>query len=359
MSAPQIRTAPANEATIDEQPTDATPLSIWQRPFMQNVLPLGTSILLHAAVVIAGIATYQVVQRINVPSRDLPFVATSAFIDPADTAATLHPGPLGSHPERSIAQADLQNVKDLDGLSKTQGKSLAEALSGGTSGSGQSAMELAIGWTPATAGGGRGTGGDGPGDGPGGPGGKIAPFGLPDGGDGGLRFSGGKAEARARKIIFVLDATGSMMASFDALRVQIRTTIVSMRPPQSFNLIFINEHVPVLSPALLFATPESKRRAIDFVDAVAPRGPTDPLPALEKAFAQKPDLIYFLIDPSDFPDKKAVLDLVAAKAAGRRIKMNIIAFEGHDPENEAFLKSLAEKTGGEYRFVTGQELEAR
>ena len=80
------------------------------------------------------------------------------------------------------------------------------------------------------------------------------------------------------------------------------------------------------------------------------------MPALEKAFAQQPDLIHFLIDPSDFPDKQAVLELVTAKAGNGKVKLNIIAFEGHEPGTEAFMKNLAERTGGKYRYVSAQEL---
>jgi hypothetical protein len=89
---------------------------------------------------------------------------------------------------------------------------------------------------------------------------------------------------------------------------------------------------------------------------MAPRGGTNPLPALEAAFKLGPELIYFLIDPSDFPDKKAVLDLVNAKALGGKIKMNIIAFEGKDAENEKFLQDLAKSTGGVYRYVSEKDL---
>jgi hypothetical protein len=249
---------------------------------------------------------------------------------------------------------------DSQGIAEKQGKDLTQALAGGGSGDsadnviGVSANGLGMGAGKGT-GAGRGSGtGSGSGDGSG----ALAPFGVPGGGGGiGPKSTFVGVSGNAKKIVFVLDATGSMMSAFDALRVQLRTAVQNLRPPQSFDIVFINEHnPPPLSPTLLFVTPENKRKAQEYVDVMAPRGGTNPLPALEAAFKLGPELIYFLIDPSDFPDKKAVLDLVNAKAMGGKVKMNIIAFEGKDAENEKFLSDLAKSTGGVYRYVSEKDL---
>ena len=92
------------------------------------------------------------------------------------------------------------------------------------------------------------------------------------------------------------------------------------------------------------------------MDTFAARGGTEPLPALEKAFAMQPDMIYLLIDPSDFPDKPKILEMVNKQNAKAKIKLNIIAFEGKDPENEKFLKDLAAQSGGVYKYVNQQDL---
>jgi hypothetical protein len=43
-----------------------------------------------------------------------------------------------------------------------------------------------------------------------------------------------------------------------------------------------------------------------------------------------------------------------------RRSLNIIAYEGNDVENNRFLRELAKRTGGVYRFVNERELrEAR
>jgi hypothetical protein len=236
-------------------------------------------------------------------------------------------------------------VNDHAGIATGQGPDLRAALVG--SGQPDGAEPLVIGPSKIT----KGSGGLADGDGS---------LGLagPAGGGG---FRGTpifrRGPGNAKKIVFVLDATGSMIPVFDALRGQVHRAIEILRPPQSFNVVFINEHNPApLAPALLFATPDNKRKAIDYVDTMAPRGGTNPLPALKKAFALGPEIVYFLIDPSDFPDKHAVLELVNSKAKGGTTKLNVIAFNGHDPENERFLQDLAKSTGGVYSFVTDVEL---
>ena len=186
----------------------------------------------------------------------------------------------------------------------------------------------------------------------------LAPFGVPRT-DGVIapRVTFAGVSGDAKKIVYVLDASGSMMPDFDALRDQLRNSIHDLRPPQSFDIIFINEHnPPPMARSLLFATPESKSRAKEYVDSMQPRGGTDPLPAMTKAFALEPDLIYFFIDPTCFPDKKALVELVAEQNRKSPIKLNIIAFEGHDPENALFLKKLATESGGTYKFMSEKDL---
>ena len=60
---------------------------------------------------------------------------------------------------------------------------------------------------------------------------------------------------------------------------------------------------------LLFATPSNKVKIFDFVDRYNARGQTDPIPAIKIAFAMHPDLIFFLCDPSDFPEPKKTIEL--------------------------------------------------
>ncbi len=345
--------------TVDEAPGDAAvTLSFWQHPFVQNVMPLLTSLVLHLAIIVIAVTSFKVIQAVKLIVKDQVNIAEST-VDQGPEGGIPHPG-LGGDPNRDAAQDKFLDVpKDSQGINDKPGKDLATALSGGGSGdSGDSVIGVAINGAGMGSGKGAGSGrGDGTGSG-GGDGGPLAPFGVPGGGGGnGPKSTFVGVSGYAKKIVYVLDATGSMSTSFDSLKVQLRAAVSGLRPPQSFNIIFINDkNPPPLAPALLFTTPENKRKADEYVDTFAARGGTEPLPALEKAFAMQPDMIFLLIDPSDFPDKPKILELVNKQNAKAKIKLNIIAFEGKDPENEKFLKDLAAQSGGVYKFVNEKEL---
>ena len=148
-----------------------------------------------------------------------------------------------------------------------------------------------------------------------------------------------------------------MLSEFDALRIQVRMAIDNLKPPQSFNVVFIKENSPPPpAPDLLFTTPENKRLVLDYVEKFAPSGPTDPMPALTRAFAMKPELIYLLCDPSDFPDKKAVIDLIHKNNPNNKIMINCIGFEVHDDASKKYLDDIAKETKGMHKDIGAKDL---
>jgi uncharacterized protein with von Willebrand factor type A (vWA) domain len=162
---------------------------------------------------------------------------------------------------------------------------------------------------------------------------------------------------KSLRVAYVCDASGSMMMKFDGLRVELRKAVDALRPPQSFQIIFFQETScsPVDPKGLLFVTPENKRRAFDFVDKTAPRGSTDPIPALDMAFKQDAELIFLLTD-GDFPDNKAVLDEIHKLNPDKKVRINTIAFMDHDEEYEKLLRKIADENGGAFRFVSEAEM---
>jgi hypothetical protein len=340
--------------TVDEEHAHVAPVtSIWQQPFTQKVLPAMTSVLLHLGVFIVFILTYKVVQVIHHKEVE-QYIIPDASITEGPEGGIPNAG-MGNDPTRASAQDKFPDVPpDAHGLADNDNKTdLLTALKGG----GESASDLAVGQNDTlgkhSIGVGLGAGIEGSGDE-----GGAAKFGIAGGGNGiGLKSNFAGTGGNARRIVYVLDATGSMMSEFDDLRSVLRQSVAALKPPQAFNVVFIQEEAPPPpAPDLLFVTPENKKLVEDYVDKFTPRGPTDPLPALKTAFAMHPQLVYFLIDPSDFPDKNAVIDLVHRESAGGKVKMNIIAFEGHDAANEQFLSKLSKETGGQFKFITGADL---
>jgi hypothetical protein len=152
-----------------------------------------------------------------------------------------------------------------------------------------------------------------------------------------------------------------MLNKFETLRRELARTVTGLRPVQSFNIVFFQEHDAKAfdRAGLVMATPETKLRVANFLaDDVVPRGQTYPIPAIELAFRQKPDLIYLLTD-GDFPDNAAVLAKIRALNASSKVKINTIAFISEADTDTAFmslLQSIAKENGGIYQCVKASDL---
>ena len=156
----------------------------------------------------------------------------------------------------------------------------------------------------------------------------------------------------------MFDYTGESLSEFDILRGELHKAIDNLVPSENFNVLFLRENAPVPPGGgkLLSATPENKRLVLDYIEKLAPSGPTDPMPALTRAFAMKPNLIFLLCDPSDFPDRKATIDLIHKNNPDNKIVINCIGFEVHDDASRKYLDDIARETGGIHKEVTGKDL---
>ena len=352
--------ATASTATIDELPGIHAQLSFWQRPFVQNVLPLVMSLSLHTGLVLAGWLTLKAVvqvmrpdtvEQINIPSVEI--------VEGAPVGGIKNPG-LGNDPNRRTEQDQLMNVPaDADGWATKKSQSMTASLLGGGSGEDESGM-IAMGAGGFGSGGGVGAGkGAGIGGGSGDSTGPLAPFGVPGGG-GGLgpkaRFLG--VSGNARRISYVCDASGSMMNKFDGLRLELHKSIDKLVPSQSFNVIFFQEDKAAsIDKGLIVANPESKRKAYDFLEKTSAHGTTDPISAMKLAFDQNPQLIYLLTD-GDFDQvgNEAVEKYIAERNANKQVKISTIAFVSRGEEYEKVLKRIADQNGGIFKYVSDEEL---
>jgi hypothetical protein len=160
---------------------------------------------------------------------------------------------------------------------------------------------------------------------------------------------------RGRRVVYVIDRSGSMLNSFEYLRRELKRSIrkLSYRQRQEFHVIFFNAGPVIESPPpkLVPAIRVYKDKAIEFLDQIVPEGGTEPGPAMQRAFELKPDLIYFLTDGEFDP---VLLEHLARWNRDHKVKIFTIAFvfEG----NSELLKRIAKENGGEYRLVDEHEL---
>src|SRR5205814_1395436 len=124
--------------------------------------------------------------------------------------------------------------------------------------------------------------------------GKLSSFGVPGGGGGiGPKFMKVGMGGNVRSIAFVCDASGSMLDKMATLRQELKNTIDKLKPVQWFSVIFFSDKQPqALAQQLIAASPDNKRKAYDFLQTVTTAGATDPIPGLELAFRQQPQLVF-------------------------------------------------------------------
>jgi hypothetical protein len=274
-----------------------------------------------------------------------------------------NPG-IDGDPTRPAAQDKYEDNTHADGWAPEPGQSpVAEAAGGGEADSSESL--LAAGPNSSFGkGAGFGSGeGDASGSGSGTGKGRLAPFGAPGGGIPGPRGKVFGNGGNAKTIAFCCDSSGSMIDKFSNLKLELGKAIEGLRVVQQFSIVFFADG-KVLSfegGQLVFATPENKRKANKWLDDLTTTGQSDPIPGLEVAFRSKPELMYILTD-GDFPNNGDVLKSVEKLNAGKRTRINTIAFVGSAQDEtsesfEKFLQTLAGQNGGKYKKVSQDQLD--
>lgn len=337
----------------------AIELSVWQSPFVQNVLPFISSLLFHIALIVIGILTIKVVDEVSKAVTREQVIIPESDLAPEDgpVGGIPHPG-LGGDPTKDAAQDKFPDVpKDSKGIAERPGPNLMASLTGGGGGEAEGAQLIGIGGGGIGAGAGRGSGkGEGLGGGDGDGSGVLAPFGVPGGGGGiGPKSSFVGVGGNARKIVYLCDASGTMLSVFDNLRVEMRKSIENLKPVQSFNIVFFSDDQALVleKNGLVMATPDNKRKAFDFIEKSFARGTTNPMPAIKAAFASGPELVYCLTDGFD---AVASFDEVAQEFrkhnTNNKVKVNTLLIESSDqPELVAILKRIAKENGGNFKAI--------
>lgn len=161
-----------------------------------------------------------------------------------------------------------------------------------------------------------------------------------------------RSGGNAYSIVYVVDRSGSMVLTLEALKSELKRSIAQLEPMQKFHVIFFNAGDPLeIKPAkLLWATLRNKRRAYRFIDSTVSEGRTAPGNAIYRALALKPELVYFLTD-GDF-DPEVVQQISRWNTGG--VKINTIAYTSD--RGGALLGRIAAQNGGVYRFVSEDQL---
>jgi hypothetical protein len=159
------------------------------------------------------------------------------------------------------------------------------------------------------------------------------------------------AEASSRRVVYIVDRSGSMLDNFDLVVRELSRSIQALGARQSVGVVFVSGQVRPMGMAP--ATPAVKEEMVRTAEGMEAEGQNDDLlgpfqQAFEAAFGMKPDTIYFLTD-GRFGD--GLPGVVAKLNAGRSVKVNTVAFVREEASYRDQLKELAAENGGTYRFV--------
>lgn len=138
--------------------------------------------------------------------------------------------------------------------------------------------------------------------------------------------------------------------SFAAARRALLDSLERLPATIRFQVIVYNRTAEVLRIAagaeLVAATPQNKREAAHLLDVLHTEGGTEHLPALQRALALHPDVIYFLTDAHDLKAEHA--RAVTRLNRGRSVIHAIVL--GNEKEGSS-LRVLARENRGEYRAL--------
>lgn len=177
-----------------------------------------------------------------------------------------------------------------------------------------------------------------------------------NGSGGGGSFFGMQLDGQS--VVFVVDASKSMnhphpgpaKTRFGRVKMELLQTVARMSEDEKFFVMFFNDvAVPMPATRLMEATPDAQRRYLRWVANARAGGLTEPAGALAMALKLEPDVIYFLTD-GDFAYR--VVPMVTKINRGRTI-IHTIGFG--DNQGEPFLKEIAAKNRGRYRFIPADE----
>jgi hypothetical protein len=180
-----------------------------------------------------------------------------------------------------------------------------------------------------------------------------SPSGIPGTRDGTTTFF--QIATQAKAIVYVIDRSASMGLNGGLAKAK-RELLVSLdRLPSTcrFQIIAYNRSAEPLrlngDSGLVFATPENKRRVAALLQEMEAEGSTEHLPALRRALALGPDVIFFLTDADDLRAEQ--IRSITSLNRGRTVIHTIGLGRPFPAAGDVPLYVLAQDNGGRCKSV--------
>ena len=333
--------------------TSALPLPT-ERRYAPMVGSAGLSLLVHGVILaLFSVATWAIHASREEPPQDYSVHTVTDEPPVGFVGGFRFPGAaMIDQPDRKVSGLNKDGPNELAGvLSNPAIKEITPAPAASETGLGEilntplSRSDIVGG---SGGGGGKGSGGEGSG---------LGDSDFAGGGPVGTLWGVGQGQ-NARSVVYVMDRSGSMTDTFTLLQHELMRAIGSLQREQLFNVLWFNEgKAQELFPRMKAATMENKRDAFEAIKAVVPSGQTQPLDALKRALAYKPDVMFLLSDGDFGDDNKRIIQTLKQLNASHKTKINTILFV-YDTmgEGERVLQEIAQTHRGTYKHVTEEDV---
>jgi hypothetical protein len=174
-------------------------------------------------------------------------------------------------------------------------------------------------------------------------------------------------EAKGTKFVYVFDRSGSMSEfqgrPLRAAKAELIASLADLDERNQFYVIFYNEaprllQVGPVKGRLVFATPDNKQVANDFISSIQADGNTDHVSALDVALRLRPDVIFLLTDGDENSDPSPDEIRRLERSNGGGTSINVIQF-APKPRPNSTLVQLAKENRGQHLFIDLNKLGER
>lgn len=163
-------------------------------------------------------------------------------------------------------------------------------------------------------------------------------------------------------MVYLVDCSGSMIATFDRVKAELLRSIASLDEDQQFHVIFYSAGKPLENKPrkLVPATETNKQALAEWVQKIQPYGSTEVLPAIRRAGleiqkAKPKQAAVFLLADGRFQDNERVLAACKEHFENQPVAVHTFLFGSRVPEAVEAMETIAENHGGKYTFVSTEK----
>jgi len=168
-------------------------------------------------------------------------------------------------------------------------------------------------------------------------------------------------DLEAKKIIFLIDSSGSMVDIMDIVRKEVKLSVSRLKPEQEFAVVFFKNAKKPANIVLKKATDKNKASAMQQAQQVRAGGFDHMLPYLVKALkalaqSKKGGTVCLVTDGiAEVDEAKKILKAIKKHNRYNKVSINTFLIGNSNEESAEYLQAIADLTGGEFFHIDPEE----